>query len=501
MHHLYEKACELMSTSLPRVHHRHLAVHGVTVFYRESAPENPDAPVLLLLHGFPSASHQFRRLIDAIGADYRLIAPDYPGFGHTEAPSDFTYSFDHLADITEGFVEQLGLDRFSMYLFDFGAPIGFRLATRHPEWITGLVIQNGNAYEAGLSDLARGMIANRPGVAGAEERVREILTLPVTRGQYEGGTSDPDLVAPDGWTLDQHFLDLPGRKDAQIALALDYHSNVALYPAWQQWLRDHQPPALIIWGRNDAFFPAEGAHAYLDDLPNARLHVLDTGHFALEDHLPEITPLITEFLDTTWKDTAMRIAVIGATGNLGSAVSSEATARGHHVTPVRRSDADSTDAGAIAKAITGQDAVIVAVKGPDRLVPRTAEALLEALPMAGVDRLVFLGGGGSLEYAPGRRFIDSPDFPAQYLETARDQTKALDLFRASASPLNWSYVSPPPAHLVPGAKTGVYRAEARDTPITDADGNSRITVGDYAGAVIDALEGNRFSRQRWTVAY
>ncbi|WP_431894311.1 alpha/beta fold hydrolase [Nonomuraea sp. bgisy101] len=286
--------------NIPVVHHRFVDVEGVRVFYREAGPA--DAPVLLLLHGFPSASHQFRRLIDALGTDYRLIAPDYPGFGHTEAPADFLYSFERLADITEGFVKAVGLERFVLYAFDFGGPVGFRLATRHPEWIAGLVVQNANAYEEGLSDLARNFIANRPGVPGAEEAVAQILVLPMTRGQYEGGTTDVSRIAPDGWTLDQHFLDLPGRKEAQVALALDYHSNVDLYPVWQQWLREHRPPALIVWGDGDAFFTVPGARAYLRDLPDAELHVFATGHFALEENLPEIAPLIASFLDTTWKD-------------------------------------------------------------------------------------------------------------------------------------------------------------------------------------------------------
>ena len=272
------------------------------VFYREAGP--PGEPPLLLLHGFPSASHQFRRLIDALGVRYHLVAPDYPGFGHTETPAGFTYSFDALAEVIERFVEQKGIAPFVMYLFDFGGPVGFRLASRHPEWIAGLVIQNANAYEEGLSEVARATIANRPGVPGAEARVRELLSLPVTRGQYEGGSSEIELIAPDGWTLDQHFLDRPERQRAQVALALDYHSNVELYPSWQQWLRDHEPPSLIVWGRNDPFFPEAGARAYLGDLPDAELHSFDTGHFALEEKLPEIVPLIQSFLDRTLSPTS-----------------------------------------------------------------------------------------------------------------------------------------------------------------------------------------------------
>ncbi|MGI5171387.1 alpha/beta fold hydrolase [Spirillospora sp. CA-253888] len=286
---------------LARTAHRHVDVDGVSVFYRESLPERADAPVLLLLHGFPSASHQFRRLIDALGHHYRLVAPDHAGFGHTEAPDGFAYSFDRLADITEGFVQALGLTRFVMYVFDFGAPIGFRLAERHPEWIAGLVVQNGNAYLDGLSDGARDFIALRPDQPGAEETVRDLLTLPGTRGQYETGVADTELIAPDGWTLDQHFLDLPGRKQAQVALAFDYRSNLERYDRWQAWLREHTPPTLITWGGNDPFFPAPGARAYLRDVPDAELHLFDTGHFALEDHLPQIAPLIADFLDRVWK--------------------------------------------------------------------------------------------------------------------------------------------------------------------------------------------------------
>jgi pimeloyl-ACP methyl ester carboxylesterase len=280
-----------------RIAHRHVDVDGVEVFYRESLPDRVDAPVLLLLHGFPSASHQFRRLIDALGTRYRLIAPDYPGFGHTRVPDGFSYSFDRLADVVEGFVDRLGLTRFALYLFDFGAPIGFRLVSRHPERVAGLVVQNGNAYAEGLSDVAREFIALTPETPGGERTILDLFTLDATRGQYEGGTADPALVAPEGWLLDQFFLDQPGRKQAQLALAYDYHRNVAAYPDWQAWLRDHRPPTMIAWGVNDPFFTEAGARAYLRDVPDAELHLFDTGHFALEDHLPEIAPLIADFLD------------------------------------------------------------------------------------------------------------------------------------------------------------------------------------------------------------
>jgi pimeloyl-ACP methyl ester carboxylesterase len=269
--------------------HRFAEVDGVDVFYRESLPERPDAPVLLL-----------RRLIDTLGRHYRLIAPDYPGFGHTRAPDGFAYSFDRLADVVEGFTERLGLTRFAMYLFDFGAPVGFRLALRRPERVAGLIVQNGNAYTEGLSDAAREFTALTPDTPGAERAVLDLFTLDATRAQYETGTTDPELIAPEGWLLDQHFLGLPGRKQAQRALAYDYKTNIAAYPAWQEWLRLHRPPTLITWGTRDPFFPEPGARAYLRDVPDAELHLFDTGHFALEDRLPEIAPLIAGFLTRTW---------------------------------------------------------------------------------------------------------------------------------------------------------------------------------------------------------
>ncbi|MFI5984063.1 alpha/beta fold hydrolase [Streptomyces sp. NPDC051555] len=278
-----------------QVRHGHVDVEGVRVFYRETGPA--DGPVLLLLHGFPTASHQFRRLMDALGTSHRLIAPDYPGFGHTEAPEGFTYTFERLADIVEGFTVALGLDRFALYVFDFGAPVGLRLATRAPERITGLIVQNGNAYEDGLSDMAREFSGLRREVPGNEEQVRGLFTLDGTRFQYEAGVADTALLSPDSWTLDQHFLDLPGRADAQADLAFDYGDNITLYPAWQEWLRTHRPPTLVLWGAGDPFFLPAGAKAYARDLPDAEVHVFDgAGHFALETHLPEIAPLIDDFL-------------------------------------------------------------------------------------------------------------------------------------------------------------------------------------------------------------
>ncbi len=281
----------------PRIRHRYVTVGEVEVFFRESEPDRSDAPTLLLLHGFPSGSHQFRRLMEVLGARYRLIAPDYPGFGHTRIPEGFEFTFQRLADVIEGFIEKLGVRRFAMYVFDFGAPVGFQLAERHPEWIAGLVVQNGNLYEEGLSAGAREFIGLRPEFPGARQAVLDLLSPDGTRSQYVTGVADQELLSPEGWTLDQYFLELPGRKDAQISLAFDYKSNLERYPHWQRWLRVSAPPTLVVWGRFDPFFPQPGAHAYLRDVPSADIHLLDTGHFALEDKLPVISPLIADFLD------------------------------------------------------------------------------------------------------------------------------------------------------------------------------------------------------------
>ncbi|MFD0272264.1 alpha/beta fold hydrolase [Streptomyces sp. NPDC127106] len=278
------------------VSHRTINVDGVRVAYRESGPA--DGPVLLLLHGFPTSSHQFARLMDALGdTPYRLIAPDYPGFGRTEAPDGFAYTFDRLADVLEGFTDALGLDRYALYVFDFGAPVGLRLATRRPDRVTGLIVQNGNAYEEGLSDAARAFIALRRAAPGAEDQVRGLFTAEGIRFQYETGVADPALLNPDNQTLDLHYINLPGRKDAQADLAFDYGSNLTHYPAWQAWLRDSRIPVLVVWGAGDPFFTPAGARAYLRDSPEAEVHVFEgAGHFALETHLPAITPLITKFL-------------------------------------------------------------------------------------------------------------------------------------------------------------------------------------------------------------
>ncbi|MFD9080187.1 alpha/beta fold hydrolase [Streptomyces erythrochromogenes] len=280
--------------TIPTIRHRTVDVDGVHVAYRESGPA--DGPVLLLLHGFPTASHQFARLMDALAdTPHRLIAPDLPGFGRTTTPAGFTHTLDRLADIVEGFTDALALNRYALYVFDFGAPVGLRLATRRPDRVTGLIVQNGNAYDEGLSDTAREFAGlRRP---ADEERVRGLFTPEGTRFQYETGVADTTLISPDSWTLDVHHLGRPGRTDAQADLAFDYASNFAHYPAWQAWLRSSRVPVLVVWGAGDPFFTPAGAKAYLRDAPDAEVHVFeDAGHFALETHLPQIAPLIEGFL-------------------------------------------------------------------------------------------------------------------------------------------------------------------------------------------------------------
>lgn len=267
-------------------------INGVEVFYREAG--DPGAQTLLLLHGFPTSSTQYQPLIDHLADRFHLVAPDYPGFGYTE-PLEGATTFERLADVLEAFVDAVGLDRYALYVFDFGAPVGFRLATRHPERVDALVIQNGNAYEAGIGPNLAGLAPYWEDREAAEPAVRAFLQLEATRSQYVDGVCDTQNLNPDQWTLDQHFLDLPGRDQVMLDLIYDYTSNVALYPTWQAYLREHQPPTLITWGANDQYFTANGARSYLADVPDAELHLLDTGHFALATHAAEIADLIAAF--------------------------------------------------------------------------------------------------------------------------------------------------------------------------------------------------------------
>lgn len=290
-------------TAAPRgapapIFHRHATLSGVKVFYREAGPL--DGPVVLLLHGFPTSSHMFRNLIPLLADRYRVIAPDYPGYGQSDAPSpaEFAYTFAHYAEIVDALVEKLGARRYAMYVMDYGAPVGYRLALRHPERVTGLVVQNGNAYEEGLRDFWDPIKAYwKDGTPDRRAALAHLVTLEMTRFQYLDGMSDPERISPDNWVHDQALLDRPGNGDIQLDMLYDYRTNVPLYPAFQKFFRDHRPPTLIVWGKNDKIFPEEGAHPYLRDLPGAEVHILDSGHFALEDRLDAMAPLIRDFLD------------------------------------------------------------------------------------------------------------------------------------------------------------------------------------------------------------
>ena len=272
---------------------RTLDVDDSEVFYRQAG--DPTHQAVLLLHGFPSSSAQYQELIDALADRYRLIAPDLPGFGRS-APLEGTSTFDRLADTIERFTELMDLGRYTLYLFDFGAPVGFRLATRHPARVQGLIIQNGNAYEAGIGPNLAGLAPYWQDRVAHEAAVRQFLTLESTRAQYLEGVPDPEQVRPDLYELDQRYQDLRGRDQVMLDLIYDYTSNLALYPTWQAYLREHQPPALIAWGKNDNYFTADGARAYLTDLPNAQLHLLDTGHFATATHSRQLAALINAHL-------------------------------------------------------------------------------------------------------------------------------------------------------------------------------------------------------------
>ena len=274
---------------------------GVEVFYR--AAGDPSAPVVLLLHGFPTSSFMFRELIPRLADQFRVIAPDLPGFGFTEVPEKrkYDYSFDALARTIEAFTNALGLNRYAIYVFDYGAPTGLRLAMAHPERVSAIISQNGNAYEAGLGD-AWGPIRKYWAEPTAENREvigKNILTLEGTRWQYTHGVANPESVAPESYTLDVALLERKGNKDIQLDLFLDYASNVKLYPKFQEYFRKSKPPLLAIWGKNDPFFIPAGAEAYKKDLPNAKVQFLDTGHFATETHVVEIAAAIREFLETT----------------------------------------------------------------------------------------------------------------------------------------------------------------------------------------------------------
>ena len=279
-------------------HYRTATIEGLSLFYREAGPAN--GAVVVLLHGFPTSSHMFRNLIPTLADRYHVIAPDYPGFGQSAAPehTQFSYTFAKYASLVDQLLQKLGATRYAMYVMDYGAPVGYRLALLHPERVTALIVQNGNAYDEGLGAFWDPIKAYWADGSEAHRRALDFLVAPeTTKFQYTDGVSDVSRIDPDNWVHDQALLDRPGNRDIQLDLFHDYGSNVPLYPEFQAFFRKFQPPTLIVWGKNDKIFPAEGAGPYLRDLPKAELHLLDTGHFALEDKLDVMAPMIREFLD------------------------------------------------------------------------------------------------------------------------------------------------------------------------------------------------------------
>ena len=280
--------------------YRTAEIDGLKIFYRQAG--RADVPAVLLLHGFPSAGHMFRDLIPLLADRLHLVAPDLPGFGQSDMPSrdQFKYTFDNLAGVIGRFTEVIGLQRFAIYIFDYGAPVGLRVAIKHPERISAIISQNGNAYEEGLSEGWSPIQAYwRAPTQANRDALRGFLTPETTRFQYTHGVADPSLVSPDGRSLDDYYLARPGAHEVQLDLLLDYASNVALYPDFHAYFRNQQPPFLAAWGKNDPFFLPAGAEAFKRDIPRADVRFFDTGHFALETHCAEITAVIREFLDRT----------------------------------------------------------------------------------------------------------------------------------------------------------------------------------------------------------
>ncbi len=277
--------------------YRTVDIDKIKIFYREAGPIN--APVIVLLHGFPSSSHMYRDLIAALQDDYHLIAPDYPGFGNSDRPplERFVYTFDRLAEVVEKFLQTLGLNKFSLYMQDYGGPIGFRIAVKHPDWIQSLIIQNTNAYEEGLTPIfehLRPLWEKRTGVN--EWRVTKTFKRAGTMWQHTHGVRDKSKVSPDAWNMDQYFLDQPHSHFIQLELQTDFGSNLKRYPEWHDYFRKHQPPTLVVWGRNDAVFSQKGAEMYKRDLKDIEVHFLDTGHFALDEECDVIAGHIRRFL-------------------------------------------------------------------------------------------------------------------------------------------------------------------------------------------------------------
>ncbi len=292
----------ISQASASRVYYRSTTIDDLEVFYREAGSR--ENPTILLLHGFPTCSHMFRDLMPALADAYHLVAPDYPGFGYSSMPAldEFDYTFDRLAEIVEALTEKLNLNSYSIYLMDYGAPVGYRLAVKHPERVQALIVQNGNAYDEGLRefwDPIKKYWADK--TAENADALRGLFTLDATKWQYLTGVRDSATISPDTWAHVQPLLDRPGNSEIQLALFYDYGSNPPLYPAWQEYFRTHQPPTLIVWGENDPIFPGEGAHPYKRDLENLEFHLLNTGHFALEEDGQVMAELMRSFLDRTVK--------------------------------------------------------------------------------------------------------------------------------------------------------------------------------------------------------
>ncbi len=285
------------TTSTQPTSYHTIEVNGVDIFYREAG--NPDKPTVLLLHGYPTSSHMFRNLITDLSVRYHVLAPDYPGFGRSEQPSmtDFEYSFANYARIIEAFLAAKQVEQYSLYLMDYGAPVGFRIAAKYPERVQSLIIQNGNAYEEGLREFWTPIKKYWNNYTPENGKPLEgFHSLAGLKWQYTHGVQDSTKISPDNWSIDLQHLSRSENNEIQLALFYDYRTNVPLYPKWQRYLRDHQPPTLIVWGKNDYIFPAEGAYPYKRDLKNLEFHLLDTGHFALEEKGDEITSYILEFL-------------------------------------------------------------------------------------------------------------------------------------------------------------------------------------------------------------
>jgi len=288
---------------MTKIKNQTITVDGQTIFYRE-AGDKEKGPTILLLHGFPTSSHMFRNIIPALADKFHLVAPDYPGFGYSSMPpvDKFEYTFDHLAEIVDKLITHIGLERYSLYVMDYGAPVGYRLAVEHPEKIEALIVQNGNAYEEGLGEFWEPLRAywNEPNEKN-KNALKKFLTLEATRWQYTHGVKNENAISPDNWIHDQLLLDRPGNNEIQLQLFYDYKSNPPLYPQWQEYFRKYQPPTLVVWGRNDFIFTKEGAIPYQRDLKNIQIHLLNTGHFALEEEGELIAELISRFLLTQRK--------------------------------------------------------------------------------------------------------------------------------------------------------------------------------------------------------